>query len=132
MDLGWIVRKEGAERLSTKENGVMMTPRTDWHRYLEQNVFKQVHPLVTEIELRAKQNLPTDLDMYTGELPLDLIPSFDFPALNWKQFLKEEAQDELGYLPLRKEIQAITATEYQLHLPSESLLLTSGAQQALF
>ena len=45
---------------------------------------------------------------------------------------KEEAQDELGYLPLRKEIQAITATEYQLHLPSESLLLTSGAQQALF
>ena len=81
----------------------MMTPRTDWHRYLEQNVFKQVHPLVAEIELRAKQNLPTDLDMYTGELPLDLIPSFDFPALNWKQFLKEEAQDELGYLPLRKK-----------------------------
>lgn len=44
----------------------MMTPRTDWHRYLEQNVFKQVHPLVAEIELRAKQNLPTDLDMYTA------------------------------------------------------------------
>ena len=90
VDLGWIVRKEGAERLSTKEMGVMMTPRTDWHRYLEQNVFKQVHPLVAEIELRAKQNLPTDLDMYTGELPLDLIPSFDFPALNWKQFLKRK------------------------------------------
>ena len=97
----------------------MMTPRTDWHRYLEQNVFKQVHPLVTEIELRAKQNLPTDLDMYTGELPLDLIPSFDFPALNWKQFLKEEAQDELGYLPLRKRnpshySNGISASFYQV------------------
>ena len=114
VDLGWIVRKRGAERLSTKENGGNDDATNDWHRYLEQNV------------------LPTDLDMYAGELPLDLIPSFDFPALNWKQFLKEEAQDELGYLPLRKEIQAITATEYQLHLPSESLLLTSGAQQALF
>ncbi len=35
----------------------MMTPRTDWHRYLAGTkcVFKQVHPLVTEIELRAKQ-----------------------------------------------------------------------------
>lgn len=133
VDLGWIVRKRGSGTIVNEGKwGVMMTPRTDWHRYLEQNVFKQVHPLVAEIELRAKQNLPTDLDMYTGELPLDLIPSFDFPALNWKQFLKEEAQDELGYLPLRKEIQAITATEYQLHLPSESLLLTSGAQQALF
>ena len=110
----------------------MMTPRTDWHRYLEQNVFKQVHPLVTEIELRAKQNLPTDLDMYTGEVAVRLNSQFRFSSIKLETILKEEAQDELGYLPLRKEIQAITATEYQLHLPSESLLLTSGAQQALF
>lgn len=66
----------------------MMTPRTDWHRYLEQNVFKQVHPLVAEIESRAKQNLPTDLDMYTGELPLDLIPSFDFPKIKLETIFK--------------------------------------------
>ena len=64
VDLGWIVRKRGSGTIVNEGKwGVMMTPRTDWHRYLEQNVFKQVHPLVAEIELRAKQNLPTDLDL---------------------------------------------------------------------
>ncbi len=71
--------------------------------------------------------------MYTGELPLDLIPSFDFPALNWKQFLKEEAQDELGYFAVKKKkSKPLQQRNISFILPSESLLLTSGAQQALF
>jgi GntR family transcriptional regulator of abcA and norABC len=131
--LGWIVRKRGSgTRVNEGKWGVMTAPRTDWRRYLEQNAFNQRNPFLEKIEAAAKQPNSKIIDAYTGELPLDLIPSFDFPSLSWKQFLAEEQQDELGYLPLRQAISGVTKKEYDLKIPAESLLITSGAQQALF
>lgn len=131
--LGWIIRKRGSGTIVNEGKwGVMVTPRTDWRRYLEQNAFSQANPFIEKLEELAKNPSPDWLDTYTGELPLDLIPSFDFPSLSWKQFLEEEQQDDLGYFPLREAISQVTEKEYGLVLPPESLLITSGAQQALF
>ncbi|MTD38758.1 aminotransferase class I/II-fold pyridoxal phosphate-dependent enzyme [Erwinia sp. CPCC 100877] len=131
--LGWIIRKQGSGTIVNEGKwGISTTPRTDWRRYLEQNAFAKVNPFVEKVEQTAKQINDQQLDLYTGELPLDLIPSFSFPPLTWKHFLEEEQQDDLGYLPLRQAISHEMKNEYDFTLPSENLLITSGAQQALF
>ncbi|MBM7688261.1 GntR family transcriptional regulator [Enterococcus ureilyticus] len=131
--LGWIVRKQGSGTMVNEGKwGISTTPRTDWRRYLEQNAFAKVDPFMEQIEQMIKQASDETLDLYTGELPLDLIPSFSFPPLTWKHFLEEEQQDDLGYFPLRQSISQKAEKESGFSLPSESLLITSGAQQALF
>ncbi|MEI5995503.1 PLP-dependent aminotransferase family protein [Candidatus Enterococcus mansonii] len=131
--LGWIVRKQGSGTIVNEGKwGISTTPRTDWRRYLEQNAFAKTDPFIEQIEALLKQQHRDILDVYTGELPLDLIPSFSFPPLTWKHFLEEEQQDDLGYYPLRQAISRETEKESGILLPPESLLITSGAQQALF
>ncbi|MGX7262785.1 PLP-dependent aminotransferase family protein [Enterococcus crotali] len=133
VSLGWIVRKQGSGTIVNEGKwGISTTPRTDWRRYLEQNAFSKVDPFTEQIEQLIKQSNDDILDLYTGELPLDLIPSFSFPPLTWKHFLEEEQQEDLGYLPLRQSISRETEKDYGFSLPPESLLITSGAQQALF
>lgn len=131
--LGWIIRKQGSGTIVNEGKwGISSAPRTNWRRYLEQNAFAKIDPFIEQIEMLIKQSSETVLDLYTGELPLDLIPSFSFPPLTWKHFLEEESQDDLGYLPLRQSISRETEKEYGFSLPPDSLLITSGAQQALF
>ncbi|WP_207696069.1 hypothetical protein DOK67_0002475 [Enterococcus sp. DIV0212c] len=131
--LGWIVRKQGSGTIVNEGKwGISTAPRTDWRRYLEQNAFAKIDPFIEQIETLIKHSNEDVLDLYTGELPLDLIPSFVFPPLTWKHFLEEEQQDDLGYFPLRQSISHKAEKEYGFSLPPESLLITSGAQQALF
>ncbi|WP_430598455.1 PLP-dependent aminotransferase family protein [Enterococcus sp. AZ177] len=133
VSLGWIIRKQGSGTFVNEGKwGISTTPRTDWRLYLEQNAFAKVDPFTEQIERLIKQSDTNVLDLYTGELPMDLIPSFSFPPLTWKHFLEEEQQNDLGYLPLRQSISRQTEKDYGFSLPSESLLITSGAQQALF
>lgn len=131
--LGWIVRKQGSGTIINEGKwGISTAPRTDWRLYLEQNVFAKVDPFTEQINGLLQEQTQDVIDLYTGELPLDLIPSFAFPPLTWKHFLEEEQQDDLGYFPLREAISQETEKEYDFKLAPESLLITSGAQQALF
>lgn len=133
VSLGWIVRKQGSGTIVNEGKwGISTVPKTDWRRYLEQNAFSQNDPVTNKIEACIKQPPKNIIDAYTGELPIDLIPSFDFPALTWKHFLEEEQQDDLGYYPLRQAITESIEKEYQFTLSPDSILITSGAQQALF
>lgn len=131
--LGWIIRKQGSGTVVNEGKwGITTAPRTNWRNYLEQNAFAKVDPFVEQIEELIRSSKENVLDLYTGELPLDLIPSFAFPPLTWKHFLEEEQQDDLGYLPLRTSLSREMEKEYRFSLPAESILITSGAQQALF
>ncbi|MFD2305818.1 PLP-dependent aminotransferase family protein [Enterococcus termitis] len=131
--LGWIIRKQGSGTIVNEGKwGITTVPRTDWRHYLEQNAFAKVDPYLEQIEQLIHSSADDLLDVYTGELPLDLIPSFAFPPLTWKHFLEEEQQDDLGYLPLRESLSQDMQKEYDFTLPPESFLITSGAQQALF
>ncbi|MBL1227439.1 aminotransferase-like domain-containing protein [Enterococcus sp. BWR-S5] len=132
-DMGWIVRKQGSGSFIAEGKwGVTSAARTDWKRYLEQNAFSKTEPFIEDMKQVLRQNDKQVIDGYTGELPLELIPSFDIPPLTWKQFLEEEQQDDFGYFPLRESISKMTEEEYGLLLEKETLLITSGAQQALF
>ncbi|MCB5954370.1 PLP-dependent aminotransferase family protein [Enterococcus sp. CWB-B31] len=132
-DMGWLIRKQGSGSFVAEGKwGIASTARTDWRRYLEQNAFNKTEPFIEKMNQLMSENSDQILDVYTGELPLELIPSFDIPPLTWKHFLEEEEQDDFGYLPLRESICRMVEKEYDFSLQKESLLITSGAQQALF
>ncbi|MHC5217314.1 aminotransferase-like domain-containing protein [Enterococcus sp. LJL128] len=131
--MGWLLRKQGSGSFVAEGKwGITSTARTDWRRYLEQNAFSKTEPFIEQMkQLLTKENNEV-LDLYTGELPLELIPAFDLPSLTWKQFLEEEQQDEFGYQGLRTAVSRMIKQQYGFLVPEESLLITSGAQQALF
>lgn len=131
---GWIIRKPGSGTIVNQEKwGIATASQTDWHHYLKQNIFIQKDPFIKEIELIIATKKAGWLDLYTGELAMELIPTFEFPALIWKHFLQEEEkQDDLGYLPLRKAISDEIKREYDFEVAPQNFLITSGAQQALY
>lgn len=133
--MGVIIRKQGSGTIVNEGKwGVFAEPTTNWRHYLSQGALTSSQPYQIKIHEALKQNQWGDfVDLYTGELPLELIPGIDLPNISWKEFLKEEAyQDDLGYVPLRETVIKSIQEDYDLELPIEQLLITSGAQQALF
>ncbi|MDH6364210.1 GntR family transcriptional regulator of abcA and norABC [Enterococcus sp. PF1-24] len=132
VSLGWIIRKQGSgTRVNEGNWGRLSAPRTNWKNYLSQNVFNQQNPYVTELKkMIAEENC---LDLYTGELPRELIPDFQLPSYHWEDFLKEGSQlSESGYGPLQQTIIERLQKDQQLTINKKQLLITSGAQQGLF
>lgn len=129
--LGWIVRKQGSgTRVSEGNWGRYSTPRTNWQAYLSHNVFHRMNPYIEQVkELTREEDV---LDLYTGELPHELIPDFQLPNYRWEDFLNKEAQlSEQGYQPLQQAI-IQRMEEENLKVHENQLLITSGAQQGLF
>lgn len=132
--LGWLIRKQGSGTLVNEGKfGIAnLAPRTDWTHYLAQHAAIKTDAYSEKVAALKKQQ-QFQLDAYTGELPLDLIPSFMLPAMSWREVLAEEArQDDFGYQPLKQAIGQMLQTMYDFSLPTADLLITSGAQQGLF
>lgn len=131
VSLGWIIRKQGSGTLVNEGRwGRSATPRMNWRQLLSREIPRIETYL---LELHELQKDPQALDLYTGELPLDLIPDFQLPAYTWEELLIEEKkQRELGYPPLQKVICERLAREQGLKVGTNQVLITSGAQQALF
>lgn len=129
---GVLIRKQGSgTRVNPEKWGRYTGFTANWKEYLTQGAFNQEEPYLTKIKQVPKSETVDNLA--TGDLPLSLIPSIDLPNITWKEFIQEEEQEDiLGYLPLREKVAAFLAEENQLTLPASQLLLTSGAQQALF
>lgn len=131
---GVVIRRQGSgTQVNEGKWGLTLEARTDWHQYLSHAMLSPKNAYQQKIEQILKGPACAEyLDLYTGELPLDLIPSFSLPMGSWKDFLNEEKhQDELGYLPLRAAISRRLAEKFALDILPKELLITSGAQQAL-
>lgn len=130
--LGWITRRQGSgTQVSEGSWGRYSTPRTNWQSYLSHNVFDRTHPYVQQItQMLQRKDI---VDLYTGELPHELIPDFQLPNYRWEDFLsKEEQMSERGYQPLLQAILDRIITNSSQQPIEDQLLITSGAQQALF
>ncbi|MFC0234641.1 PLP-dependent aminotransferase family protein [Vagococcus entomophilus] len=134
VSIGVIVRKRGSGTLVNDGKwGIFTGTQVDWRQYLSFDNFDNSTNELEKIKKKLQTKSSNLIDAYTGELPFDLVPSIDLPSISWKEFLKEEEyQDDLGYRPLRKKIAWKIQKEQELPLTSEQLLLTSGAQQALY
>lgn len=130
--LGWIERRQGSgTRVSESNWGRFSAPRTNWQNYLSHSVFNRRHPYTAQIKEAQKKN--DSLDLYTGELPHELIPDFQLPNYHWEDFLSREAQQsEKGYVPLQEALIDRMYKDQELKISIDQLLITSGAQQGLF
>lgn len=131
VSLGWIVRKQGSGTIVNEGRwGRATEPRVDWRRHLL-NSYSTKDSYVTAIEAKRKDGQV--LDLYSGDLPISLIPSFEVPSFTWEELIIEERQQNLlGYPPLQKAISQRLSKDYQIDVSSKEVLITSGAQQALF
>ncbi|WP_314208296.1 PLP-dependent aminotransferase family protein [Vagococcus salmoninarum] len=132
--MGVIIRKQGSGTLVNEGKwGVYTGSRTNWRTYLAQGSLKESHPYLAKLQGLVTADDPELIDGFTGELPLDLIPSIDLPNISWKEFINEEKRQDLrGYQPLRQGVIKQLAQENHLMINDDELLITSGAQQALF
>lgn len=131
VSLGWILRRQGSGTVVNEGNwGRSTTPRVDWRRLFTQeshpkeSFLEKIHPLLSD---------PEAIDLYSGDLPLNLIPDFRFPSYTWEELLLEEQkQSPLGYRPLQQIICQRIKLEQKIDVSANQVLITSGAQQAMF
>ncbi|MGM0124364.1 hypothetical protein IGI37_001741 [Enterococcus sp. AZ194] len=130
--LGVLIRKQGSGTFVNEEKwGVYSEPRIDWRNYFSQNLLFETDSFVNEFNERKKQKQL--VDVFSGELPTALIPSFEFPPFSWSEILAEEhQQDEFGYLPLRTAIGQLMTGIYGETPTSEETFITAGGQQGVF
>ncbi|MGL9728406.1 PLP-dependent aminotransferase family protein [Enterococcus sp. DIV0756] len=131
VSLGWVIRRQGSGTLVNEGNwGRSTHPRVDWRSLFTQ----ETHPKEPFLE-RAQRLLkePDIIDLYSGELPLSMIPDFRFPSYTWEELLLEEKkQSSLGYRPLQQVICKRIKLEQKIDVSSDQVLITSGGQQAMF
>ena len=130
--MGVLVRKQGSGTFVNEDKwGVYSDPRIDWRSYLSQSLLFEEDSFLSEFQERKTQKQL--LDVFSGELPTTLIPSFEFPPFSWDNMLSEEKnQDELGYLPLRAAINQLIKRIYGYTPKIEETLITAGGQQGIF
>lgn len=131
VSLGWVLRRQGSGTIVNEGNwGRSTIPRVDWRSLFTQ----ESHPKEPFVEkAQALLNDPEAIDLYSGELPLSLIPDFRFPSYTWEELLLEERkQSPLGYQPLQQVICQRIKQEQKIDVSANQVLITSGAQQAMF
>ena len=72
------------------------------------------------------------LDLYTGDLPADLIPDFTFPAFTWEEIRKESTKVlPTGYEPLQEILLQHLADSFNLPTNGQKLVITAGSTQGI-
>lgn len=129
-----IVRKQGSGTIVNAEKwGLFAGQSTNWRHYLTQGGFTPAAPYIRQNSIIEKMHSDEVIDVASGELSLEMTPKLETPSLSWQSFIAEERlEDEAGYYPLRVTIQKQMETAYSLKTQPEQILITSGAQQALF
>ncbi|MDR0921460.1 MAG: PLP-dependent aminotransferase family protein [Lactobacillales bacterium] len=105
--------------------------RTNWHHYLEQNLFHKSSPFLEEMNYVKRTNKGA-LDFYSGKLPSDLVPQLEIPQMTLQEILSVDKEEIQGYLPLRETIIHQLEKIMGTSISPQELLLTTGAEQALF
>lgn len=131
VSLGWVLRRQGSGTIVNEGNwGRSTIPRVDWRSLFTREALPK-EPFVEKAQIL--RNDPETIDLYSGELPLSLIPDFRFPSYTWEELLLEERkQSPLGYKPLQQVICQRIKQEQKIDVSAKQVLITSGAQQAMF
>jgi DNA-binding transcriptional MocR family regulator len=130
--LGIVERKKGSgTRVSTDIWGISHKRIPNWGRYVEDGSFLPNLPLVQRIRSEVQKN---DLiNLASGELSPSLIPNSQFRKILSKHpFIENLGYDHpQGNVGLRESISAHVKQFKNIDTNPSSILITSGAQQAL-
>ncbi|WP_342536413.1 PLP-dependent aminotransferase family protein [Sporosarcina sp. FSL K6-3508] len=130
--IGLIVRKKGSGTyINTDIWGLTHKRVPNWGRYVEDGSFHPNLPLVQKLRNETEQ--AGMINLSSGELAADLLPNAQFARI-----LKDHAFDEhlgydhpLGDAGLRETICKHVKTYKNMDVEPNSILITSGAQQAI-
>lgn len=131
---GLVERKKGSgTRVSTHKWGVLPKGITNWRKYVEGGSFLPTYPLIKRIREEVKR-MENGFDLASGELSADLFPAHFLQS----SFTEQPFPNDLGYehpqghLAFRETVAAYVKAYHNINTTSSSVLITSGAQQALY
>lgn len=131
---GLVERKKGSgTRVSTHKWGILPKGVTNWRKYIEGGTFLPTYPLIKRIRDEAKV-MQDGFNMSGGELSTDLFPASFLQA----SFNQHAFPSNLGYvhpqghLKFRETLASYVKEYHDINITSSSILITSGAQQALY
>ncbi|MBM7583524.1 DNA-binding transcriptional MocR family regulator [Bacillus pakistanensis] len=129
---GLIVRTRGSGTTISQDIWGMSKKRVpSWNRYIESGSFLPNHPVVQRIRKEAEEI--DMINLASGELSPDLFPSKVLRKLtSTRSFIGNLGHDHpLGNEILRRTIKEHVKDYRDIETNPESILITSGAQQAL-
>ncbi|WP_225744812.1 PLP-dependent aminotransferase family protein [Marinilactibacillus sp. Marseille-P9653] len=133
---GVLTRKKGSGTFVNPDKwGLQMRPMINWGTALTTAHLKRTSPYQQAAERMKVQFPETVLDLSNGSLRSDLLPELHAPSLSWKELVEQEkAQLAVahGIKSLRESVQRHLKRTYQIDVPLEEILITSGTQNALF
>lgn len=121
-----IVKKLGSGSFVNDQKwGLLTYPSLNWRQNAIDGSLSNIQQLV---------HSPSPLDLSSGDLPIDLYPSLQLPKTDWQALIQAELQHDhtrLGILSLRETVQGYLKQRFNMSVPIEQILITSGTQQAL-
>ncbi|MFI8709164.1 PLP-dependent aminotransferase family protein [Bacillus sp. NPDC077411] len=119
-------------RVSTHMWGVSPKFTPNWRGFVEGGTFLPNLPLLRYIREQVQQN-DNIIDFANGELGCDLFPHQQLQAILREQPLTQSLSYDhpQGYLPLRQAVATYMKEHLQIDATEQSIMITSGAQQAL-
>lgn len=131
---GVIIRKRGSGTIiNDGEWDIQIFEGINWRHYLQKETLSTEGAFKEEIYSRLAEKNHHLIDGYSSELPIELIPELKIPSMNWRDILEEDLQQEnLGYIELRRSLQHLMKQEFSYEMALDEILITEGAQQAVF
>lgn len=137
-DRGILLRRLGSGTYVNGEKwGLQHYPILNWREPLALRAapgYEEYTALVTELR-RSRGQRGVLRDLSSNDMAASLLPTVVMPEAVWQEVLVQELDDESSLVGLRafqKTIRRHLRENLGLHVPEEQILVTSGAQQALF
>ena len=135
---GVLTRKKGSGTYVNPDKwGLQTKPLINWGTSLTNDSLKRnsdYQQAVARLRER-KQEQDKIIDLSNGNLPADLLPELQSPSLSWKELIQQEKEQSplnSGIHSLRESVQLYLKKTYQMEVPIEEIMITSGTQNALF
>ncbi|MCF8568035.1 PLP-dependent aminotransferase family protein [Alicyclobacillus tolerans] len=111
--------------------GVIPSRIPNWNLYTSKGAFLPGLPL--DLRIREASNMPDIINLARSELSPDLFPVSDLQRLLGKMSLSIPLgySDPRGARQLRETLVKHLGEQYDIHVDSDQILITTGAQQSL-
>ena len=133
---GVLVRRKGSGTFVNANKWNLQTkPLVNWGISPENELLYKPTVYETAAACRRADSSSSILDLSKGVLPPDLLPDLEIPSLHWNELVEQEirqSSSHSGIHSLKESVQMYMKKSYQMTVPLEEIMITSGTQNALF
>lgn len=133
---GVLIRKKGSGTFVNPDKwGLQTKPLINWGSSLTKETLNSASPYEQAAASLRENSTKPIMDLSKGVLPADLLPELQTPDISWKELVyqeKEQVSSHSGIHSLKESVQEYLLKTYQMDIPVEEIMITSGTQNALF